>query len=95
MAELADALDLGSSVFDVQVQVLLSAPKRKDTPIDGASSQKGFRKITALVGSYRRLFSFAEKQGNQCNNHRAECKQHHKKLKQVRICYIHDIALPS
>ena len=27
MAELADALDLGSSVFDVQVQVLLSAPK--------------------------------------------------------------------
>ncbi len=28
MAELADALDLGSSVFDVQVQVLLSAPKQ-------------------------------------------------------------------
>ena len=25
MAELADALDLGSSVYDVQVQVLLSA----------------------------------------------------------------------
>ncbi len=25
MAELADALDLGSSVFDVQVQVLLTA----------------------------------------------------------------------
>ena len=32
MAELADALDLGSSVFDVQVQVLLSAPNKK-TPI--------------------------------------------------------------
>ena len=27
MAELADALVLGSSVYDVQVQVLLSAPK--------------------------------------------------------------------
>ncbi len=31
MAELADALDLGSSVFDVQVQVLLSAPNKKST----------------------------------------------------------------
>ena len=29
MAELADAPDLGSGVFDVQVQVLLSALKRK------------------------------------------------------------------
>ena len=29
MAELADALDLGSSGFPVQVQVLLSAPSRK------------------------------------------------------------------
>lgn len=29
MAELADALDLGSSVPDVQVQVLLSAVNRK------------------------------------------------------------------
>ena len=28
VAELADALDLGSSVPDVQVQVLSSAPKR-------------------------------------------------------------------
>ena len=27
MAELADALVLGSSVYDVQVQVLLAAPK--------------------------------------------------------------------
>ena len=27
VAELADALDLGSSVFDVQVQVLSPAPK--------------------------------------------------------------------
>ena len=30
MAELADALVLGSSVYDVQVQVLLSAPKACD-----------------------------------------------------------------
>ena len=29
MAELADALDLGSSVFDVGVQVPLSAPETK------------------------------------------------------------------
>lgn len=29
MAELADALDLGSSIFDVQVQVLLPAPTQK------------------------------------------------------------------
>ena len=29
MAELADAPDLGSGVYDVQVQVLLSAAKRK------------------------------------------------------------------
>ena len=29
MAELADALDLGSSVSDVQVQVLLSAVNKK------------------------------------------------------------------
>ena len=29
VAELADALDLGSSVPDVQVQVLSSAPKKK------------------------------------------------------------------
>ena len=29
MAELADAPDLGSGVFDVQVQVLLSAVKKK------------------------------------------------------------------
>lgn len=29
MAELADAPDLGSGVYDVQVQVLLSAGKRK------------------------------------------------------------------
>ena len=29
VAELADALDLGSSVFDVQVQVLSPAPKNK------------------------------------------------------------------
>ena len=29
MAELADALVLGSSVQDVQVQVLLAAPKRE------------------------------------------------------------------
>ena len=42
-----------------------------------------------------RSFSFAEKQGNQCNQHRTECKQRHKKLEQVRICYVHDIALPS
>ena len=28
VAELADALDLGSSVFDVQVQVLSPAPKQ-------------------------------------------------------------------
>ena len=28
MAELADALDLGSSVYDVQVQLLLSASKK-------------------------------------------------------------------
>ena len=28
VAELADALDLGSSVYDVQVQVLSSAPYR-------------------------------------------------------------------
>ena len=27
---MADALDLGSSVLDVQVQVLLPAPKRRD-----------------------------------------------------------------
>ena len=32
MAELADALDLGSGVHDVQVQVLLSA-RKKDVPI--------------------------------------------------------------
>ena len=31
MAELADAPDLGSGVYDVQVQVLLSAPD-KDNP---------------------------------------------------------------
>ena len=30
MAELADALVLGSSVHDVQVQVLLSAPHQQD-----------------------------------------------------------------
>ena len=29
MAELADAPDLGSGIFDVQVQVLLSAPKNE------------------------------------------------------------------
>ena len=29
MAELADAPDLGSGVYDVQVQVLLPAPKPK------------------------------------------------------------------
>jgi hypothetical protein len=29
MAELADALDLGSSVFDVGVQVLFPAPNKK------------------------------------------------------------------
>lgn len=69
--------------------------KEEDTPIDGAPAQKGFGKITALVGSYGRLFPFAEKQGNQCNNHRTECKQRHEKLEQIRICYIHDIALPS
>ena len=28
VAELADALDLGSSVYDVQVQVLSGAPKK-------------------------------------------------------------------
>ena len=33
VAELADALDLGSSVYDVQVQVLSGAPKRDDTVI--------------------------------------------------------------
>ena len=31
MAELADALDLGSSVFDVGVQVLFPAPNYKDS----------------------------------------------------------------
>ena len=30
VAELADALDLGSSVFDVQVQVLSPAPKHEN-----------------------------------------------------------------
>ena len=30
MAELADALDLGSSVYDVQVQVLSSAPNSRN-----------------------------------------------------------------
>ena len=30
VAELADALDLGSSVFDVQVQVLSPAPKHSN-----------------------------------------------------------------
>ncbi len=30
MAELADALVLGSSVYDVQVQVLLAAPFQKE-----------------------------------------------------------------
>ena len=31
MAELADALDLGSSVSDVQVQVLLPAPNKNES----------------------------------------------------------------
>ena len=30
MAELADAPDLGSGIFDVQVQLLLSAPKHSN-----------------------------------------------------------------
>ena len=34
MAELADALDLGSSVFDVGVQVPLSAPNQMYTQIN-------------------------------------------------------------
>lgn len=36
MAELADALDLGSSVSDVQVQVLLSALKGAKLNCDGS-----------------------------------------------------------
>ena len=39
VAELADALDLGSSVYDVQVQVLSGAPNNKSpnlVPIGGS-----------------------------------------------------------
>ena len=37
MAELADAPDLGSGVYDVQVQVLLSASDLiSDVPVSGA-----------------------------------------------------------
>ena len=34
MAELADAPDLGSGIFDVQVQLLLSAPKSRSLERD-------------------------------------------------------------
>ena len=49
MAELADALDLGSSVYDVQVQVLLPA-------LNGAKPNPVyfFKKVFAVVVNFTR-----------------------------------------
>ena len=41
VAELADALDLGSSISDVQVQVLSSAPKFFNEKMDKSLRHKG------------------------------------------------------
>ena len=50
MAELADALDLGSSVFDVQVQVLLSAPKHSNPNLLPIGETFGF---VVFIKGYR------------------------------------------
>ena len=42
MAELADALVLGSSVYDVQVQVLLSAPNHENPNLFSIGEGFGF-----------------------------------------------------
>ena len=42
MAELADALVLGSSVYDVQVQVLLSAPNNENPNLFSIGEGFGF-----------------------------------------------------
>ena len=48
MAELADALDLGSSVPDVQVQLLLSAPKHLPN-IDAWPIMSVFMRVTGVL----------------------------------------------
>lgn len=54
MAELADALDLGSSVHDVQVQVLSSAPVVNVKPRNGGAF---FAFFINLVPFFKMLYN--------------------------------------
>ena len=50
MAELADALDLGSSIFDVQVQLLLPAPNSRDPNPKPVGEGSGFLFVFGDLG---------------------------------------------
>ena len=56
MAELADALDLGSSVFDVQVQVLSSALKTDCITLVSGELQSFFINIDAHIVQWQKQF---------------------------------------
>ena len=53
MAELADAPDLGSGVFDVEVQVLLSAPRLNSSNFLCLKERSGYFAILKSLKSLR------------------------------------------
>ena len=72
MAELADALVLGSSVYDVQVQVLLSALNNKNPNLFSIGEGFGF-------------FVFFGKQNESLASIEKRPRPYHKKARQITV----------